>query len=132
MLRLASTCVDSGQQTSLPSFTRPLDDIQPATDEFQNPTPAYPNEGTLTFSNDNVTPKVFINMRVGLSTNAESNLLWFSTITATAPHLHAVELAVKLTSGRDLAFYTPTGRLTLGGLLGKSLAPRMDFQTTAG
>ena len=40
-------------------------------------------------------------MRVGLSTNAESNLLWFSTITATAPHLHAV----------DLAFYTPTGRL---------------------
>ena len=50
-------------------------------------------------------------MRVGLSTNAESNLLWFSTITATAPHLHAVELAVKLTSGRDLAFYTSTGRL---------------------
>ena len=51
-------------------------------------------------------------MRVGLSTNAESNLLWFSTITATAPYLHAVELAVKLTSGWDLAFYTPTARLS--------------------
>ena len=36
--RLTRTCVDSSQQTSLPSFTRPLDDIQPATSEFRNPT----------------------------------------------------------------------------------------------
>ena len=74
--------------------------------------PTYLNEETLTVSNDKMT-KVVTDMRVGLSTNAESNLLWFSTITATAPHLHTVELAVKLTSGRDLAFYTLTGRLRL-------------------
>ena len=72
-----------------------------------------PNEGTHTFSKARVMPKVFTDLRAGETMNAESDLLSFSSITASPVHPLSVDCAGELKVGGANAFYTPGGRLTI-------------------
>ena len=72
-----------------------------------------PNEGTHTFSKARVMPKVFTDLRAGETMNAESDLLSFSSITASPVHSLSVDCAGELKVGGANAFYTPGGRLSM-------------------
>ena len=72
-----------------------------------------PNEGTHTFSKARVMPKVFTDLRAGETMNAESDLLSFSSITASPVQPLSVDCAGELKVGGANAFYTPGGRLSV-------------------
>ena len=71
--------------------------------------PVSPNEGTHTFSKARVMAKVFTDLRAGETMNAESDLLSFSSITASPVQPLSVDCAGELKVGGANAFIPLVG-----------------------